>query len=67
MKFHGVKCTYPGTVRSKLLYNSQFSVLYNLIDSPEQLGLYFNTDDARGYLVNKNAHYNHDNDCCATV
>ena len=64
MKFHGVKCTYPGTVCSKLLYNSQFNVLYYLIDYPEQLDLYFNTEVARGYLVNKTPHYT---DCCTTV
>ena len=64
MKNHGVKCTYPETVRSKLLYNSQFNELYNLIDSPEQLDLYFNTEVARVYLVNKRAHYT---DCCITV
>ena len=51
-----VKCTYPETVHSKLLYNSQFNVLYNLIDSPEKLDSHFITEVARGYLVNKIAH-----------
>ena len=64
MKFHRVKCTYPGRVRSKLLYISQFCVLFNLIDSLEQLDLYFNTEVARGFLVNKSVHYT---DCCTTI
>ena len=42
MKFHVVKCTYPGMVHSKLLYNSQIHVHDNLIDFPKQLDSYFN-------------------------
>ena len=61
---YGVKYIYPGMERSKLLYNSQFCVLNNSIDSPEQLGLYFNTDVVRGYLVKKSAYYT---DCWTTV
>ena len=64
MKFHGIKCTYPGTVRSNLLYNCQFNVFYNLLDSSEQLDLYLNSEVARGYLVNKSMHYT---DFCTTV
>ena len=52
-----VKVHKPRTVRSKLLYNSRFSVLYNLIASLEQLDLYFYTEVARGHLVNKSTHY----------
>ena len=58
------KCTYLEIVHSKLLYNSQFSVLFNLIDSPEQLDLYSNTEVAQGYVVNKSTHYT---DCCTTI
>ena len=51
-------------VGSKLLHNSQFNVLYDLIDSPEQFELHFNTEVARWHLLNYRANKT---GCCIAV
>ena len=41
MKFHWVKCTYLGMLRSKIVIDQPFfDVRWNLKDNPEQLDFY---------------------------
>ena len=55
-KFHRVKCTYPGMVLSELLYICQFNAYCSLIDYPEQVDSYFNTEVTLDNLLNYITH-----------